>query len=40
MSNRANLREVRTSEQNSAVAKYLKSNPLSFQMNNDKNDSR
>ena len=36
MSNRANLREMRTSEQNSATANYIKSNPLSFHIQNDK----
>lgn len=40
MSNRANLREMRTSEQNSATANYVKANPLSFHIQNDKNDSR
>ena len=41
MSNRANLREMRTSEQNSATANYVKGNPLSFHIQNDsKNDSR
>lgn len=40
MSNRANLREMRTSEQNSATANYIKSNPLSFHIQNDKNNSR
>jgi uncharacterized coiled-coil protein SlyX len=40
MSNRANLREMRTSEQNSATTNYIKGNPLSFHIQNDKNDSR
>jgi hypothetical protein len=40
MSNRANLREMRTTKQNSATANYMKSNPLSFHIQNDKNDSR
>ena len=40
MSNRANLREMRTSEQNSATANYVKGNPLSFHVQNDQNDSR
>ena len=40
MSNRANLREMRAGEQNSAAANYIKGNPLSFHMQNDKNDSR
>ena len=41
MSNWANLREMRTSEQNSATANYVKFNPLSFHIqNNKKADSR
>jgi hypothetical protein len=40
MSNRPNLREVRASEQNSTTANYLKATPLSFQIQNDNNDSR
>lgn len=40
MSNRANLREMRTSEQNSATANYIKANPLSFHKQVLKNDSR
>lgn len=40
MSNRAKLREMRTSEQNSVAANYIKGNPMSFHLQNDKNDSR
>lgn len=40
MSNRANLREIRASDQNSATANYMKGNPLSFHVKSDKNDSR
>lgn len=37
MSNRANLREAKNSEQKT---NYIKNNPLSFHIQNDKNDSR
>jgi len=40
MSNRANLREMKSSEQNAGTANYIKTNPLSFHIQNDKNDSR